>query len=160
MTIIRIRSYQPVDREFVLSLAPRLVLGIQPWRDPRKMEATMRGYIIESIESVESIEENVLEAAVFIAEDDLGERLGFATVERNTNFTGDPQAYLGELVVCEEAEGRGVGSALVGACEQWARDHGFTLLVLDTGGANKRARALYERLGFVEESVKLTKPLS
>ncbi|GAC1484679.1 MAG: hypothetical protein NVS2B12_39520 [Ktedonobacteraceae bacterium] len=156
---LHIRPYRSNDREFVLGLAPRLVLGIQAWRDPKKMEMTMRGYIMESIQSAEEGEEEGLEAAVFVAEDQDEVRLGFATVERNLHFTGEVQAYLGELAVREEAEGRGIGSALVGACEAWAREHGFTLLVLDTGGSNKRARELYQHLGFIEESVKLTKPL-
>jgi ribosomal protein S18 acetylase RimI-like enzyme len=126
------------------------------------MEMTMRAYILESINIVESIEHEGkgVEAAVFVAEDESGERLGFAAVEENQHFTGEMQAYIEELAVREEAEGRGVGSALVEACEQWARQHEFTLLVLDTSSANKRARALYGRLGFTEESVKLTKPLS
>jgi predicted N-acetyltransferase YhbS len=53
---------------------------------------------------------------VLIAEDEKGERLGFATVSHSTHFTGQSQAYIGELASSEKVEGRGVGSALVEAC--------------------------------------------
>ncbi|TMD75294.1 MAG: GNAT family N-acetyltransferase [Chloroflexi bacterium] len=36
--MLRVRQYVPADREFVLSLAPRLAIGIPPWRDPQKMK--------------------------------------------------------------------------------------------------------------------------
>ena len=55
-------------------------------------------------------------------EDEQGERLGFATVSHNTHFTGQPQAYIGELAANENAEGLGVGTALIEACEQWAHE--------------------------------------
>ena len=69
------------------------------------------------------------------------------------------QSYLGELAVREDIEGHGVGNALVKACEEWSRNQGYTLLVLDTGIANEQARYFYQRLGFQEESIKLTKLL-
>jgi GNAT superfamily N-acetyltransferase len=43
--------------------------------------------------------------------------------------------------------------------EEWGRDRGRDHLTLDTGAANGRARAFYAGLGYVEEDVKLTKPL-
>ncbi|MEO8971682.1 MAG: hypothetical protein ABI406_08800 [Ktedonobacteraceae bacterium] len=48
--MIRVRPYVPDDREFVLSLAPRLAIGIPPWRDPQKMIATAQGWITGNIE--------------------------------------------------------------------------------------------------------------
>lgn len=150
---IRVRPYVATDRPFVLSLAPRLVIGIPPWRDPEKMLATVQSWL-ES-----SIAHHGTETTVFIAEDEQGERHGFATVSRNRHFTGVGQAYIGELAVSEAAEGRGVGKALVAACEQWAREQGYPILVLDTGAANTRARAFYQRLGFLEEDIKLVKLL-
>jgi hypothetical protein len=49
---------------------------------------------------------------VLIAEDEKGEPLGFATVSHSTHFTGQPQAYIGELAIIEKVEGRGAGSAI------------------------------------------------
>lgn len=98
--------------------------------------------------------------AVFVVEDASGSVLGFISVAVQTEFTGEPQAYIGELAVDMAAEGLGIGQQILVVVEQWAADRGLTLLVLDTGAANARARRFYERNGFVVESVRLTKQLA
>ncbi len=151
--MIRVRPYDPADREFVLSLVPRLAIGIPPWRDPQKMIVTAQGWITESIE------QHGTKSRVFVAEDEQGERLGFATVSHNTHFTGEGQAYIGELVTNEKVEGRGVGKALTQACEQWARDQGYRLVSLTTGAANEQALGFYRHIGYLDEDVTLVKLL-
>ena len=151
--MIRVRSYVSADREFVLSLAPRLDIGIAPWRDPQKMIVTAGDWITGSIE------QHGQKTMVFVAEDELGERRGFATVSHNTHFTGEGQAYIGELATSEAAEGRGVGKALAQACEQWARDQGYRILSLATGAANERALGFYRHMGYLDEDVTLVKLL-
>ena len=96
---------------------------------------------------------------VFVAEDDRGQPLGFATVTHDTHFTGERQAYIGELATSAQAEGHGVGKALLQACEQWARDQGYRVLALATGAANQRALGFYHHLGYRDEDVKLVKLL-
>ncbi len=150
---IHVRPFVAADRAFVLSLAPRLVIGIAPWRDPEKMLATVREWLNGSIEN------HGEKTMVFVAEGAQGEPLGFATVSHARHFTGVGQAYIGELAVSEAAQGRGVGQALVEACEQWAREQGYGFLSLDTGAANARARGFYRHLGFQEEDVRLVKVL-
>jgi GNAT superfamily N-acetyltransferase len=152
-SVIRVRPYVSADREFVLSLAPRLAIGIAPWRDPQKMIVTARDWITGSIE------QHGQKTMVFVAEDEQGERLGFATVSHNTHFTGEGQAYIGELATSEAAEGRGVGKALAQACEQWARDQGYRILSLATGAANERALGFYRHMGYLDEDVTLVKLL-
>jgi len=151
--VLRVRQYVPADREFVLSLAPRLAIGIPPWRDPQKMIATVQGWITESIK------QHGNKTMVIVAEDEHGERLGFATVSHDTHFTGEGQAYIGELAISEETEGRGVGKALAQACEQWAREQGYRILSLATGAANERALGFYRHMGYLDEDVKLVKLL-
>jgi GNAT superfamily N-acetyltransferase len=151
--MIRVRPYVYADQEFILSLAPRLAIGIPPWRDPQKMIVTARGWITESIE------QDGTKTSVFVAEDEHGERLGFATVSHNTHFTGEGQAYIGELVTNEAAEGRGVGKALAQACEQWAREQGYRILSLATGAANERALGFYRHMGYQDEDITLVKLL-
>lgn len=151
--MIRVRPYIPADRDFILSLAPRLAIGILPWRDPERMIATARGWITESIE------QHGKKTMVFVAEDEQGERLGFATVSHSTHFTGLGQAYMGELAVREEAEGCGVGKAVAQACEQWSREQGYQFLSLTTGAANERALAFYRHLGYLDEDITLVKRL-
>ena len=151
--MLRVRQYVPADREFVLSLAPRLAIGIPPWRDPQKMIATVQGWITESIK------QHGNKTMVIVAEDEHGERLGFATVSHDTHFTGEGQAYIGELAISEETEGRGVGKALAQACEQWAHEQGYRILSLATGAANERALGFYRHMGYLDEDVKLVKLL-
>lgn len=148
---IRVRPYQSGDESFVLSLAPRLLTGMPPWRSPEKWLEAVQGWMAQDFEK------HGRQSMLFIAEDEQHERLGFANVAAARHFTGEPHAYLGELAVSEAAEGRGIGQALVHACEQWAREQGYRTLVLDTGATdNERARCFYEKLGFQLESVKLT----
>ena len=151
--MLRVRQYVSADHEFVLSLASRLAIGIPPWRDPQKMIATVQGWITESIK------QHGNKTMVIVAEDEHRERLGFATVSHDTHFTGEGQAYIGELATSEEAEGRGVGKALAQACEQWAREQGYRILSLATGAANERALGLYRHMGYLDEDVKLVKLL-
>jgi GNAT superfamily N-acetyltransferase len=152
-SVIRVRPYVPADREFVLSLAPRLAIGIPSWRDPQKMIVTAQGWITGSIE------QHGKKTMVFVAENEQGERLGFATVSHSTHFTDEGQAYIGELAASEVAERRGVGKALAQACEQWAREQGYRILSLATGAANEQALGFYRHIGYRDEDVTLVKLL-
>ncbi len=118
--MLRVRPLVSDDRAFVLSLAPRLAIGKQPWRDRNLWLATVEEWLVESIQ------QHGQKTMVWIAENEDGERVGFATVSHSTHFTGQPQAFIGELATVESAEGHGVGSVLVNACEQWARQQGYT----------------------------------
>jgi ribosomal protein S18 acetylase RimI-like enzyme len=151
--MIHVRPYLPEDRAFVLSLAPRLIIGMPAWRDPQLCLTAVQGWITESINK------HGLFSMVFIAEDDQGERLGFASITHETHFTGERQAYIGELATSEEAEGRGAGKALLQACEQWARDQGYRIITLVTGAANARALGFYRHLGYPDEDIRLVKLL-
>jgi ribosomal protein S18 acetylase RimI-like enzyme len=107
----------------------------------------------------ESINQHNQKTMIFLAEGEHGERLGFATVSHSEHFTGQPQAYIGELATSETAEAQGVGRALVAACEGWAREQRYALLTLSTGAGNTRALGFYHHLGFRDEDVTLTKLL-
>lgn len=151
--MIRIRPYTSDDHVFVLSLAPRLAIGKQSWRDLKLWINTVESWLAESIEQHEQ------KTMIFIATDEQEERVGFATVSHSTHFTGQPQAYIGELATSDGFENRGIGTALVRACEQWALEQGYALLALSTGAANTRALHFYHRLGFLDEDITLTKLL-
>jgi RimJ/RimL family protein N-acetyltransferase len=55
------------------------------------------------------------------------------------------------MAVAREWRGRGVGSALLAAAIEWARERGLHKLSLDVFPRNTRAIALYRKFGFVEE---------
>ena len=148
-----IRPYREDDRQALLRLAGRLTVGIAPWRSDAGMRAAAQTWVETSIAKIGP------EGAVFVAEHD-GEVVGFGSVLRELAFTGEMQAYIGELAVALGAEGKGIGRALLAAIERWALEQGLPLLVLDTGAANTRGLRFYARSGFQEESVRLTKVLA
>ena len=55
------------------------------------------------------------------------------------------------MAVAREWRGRGVGSALLAAAIEWAREHGLHKLSLGVFAHNAAAIALYRKFGFVEE---------
>lgn len=149
----RVRRATGADHAFLEALAPRLTIGIPSWRDPAVMLATVLRWLADDLEHMGA------DSTVFIAEAPDGTPVGAATIARSSHFTGVPQAELGELAVVAQVEGQGAASALLAACEGWAREHGFAFVSLGTGAANTRARAFYARHGYGEEDVRLTKAL-
>jgi len=75
--------------------------------------------------------------------------IGLATVHlRYTMNHETPIAQLTLLVVDERQRTRGIGRALVGAAEQWARSRGAKRLVVTTALQRADAHAFYEKLQF------------
>ena len=153
--VLRCRPLRPADRDFVLSLAARLeAAGMPPWREPQAMRAFHRRYA-EALLATEGPEQLAL-----IAEDAAGRPLGVVHVTgAESGLSGEAQGYLATLAVAAEAEGQGVGRALMAAAEEWARSRGYRLLALEVFAANERARAFYRRLGYQEETLTLVKEL-
>ena len=146
-----IRPYREDDHDVIIGLATRLAIGIAPWRSAKGMIAAAHGWVETAVTGIGE------DQAIFVAEDTSGAVVGFVSVAKQREFTGEDQAYIGELVVDASAEGMGIGQRLLATVESWAIERGLPLLVLDTGAANGRARRFYERNGFLEESVRLTK---
>lgn len=149
--VLRIRSCTPDDRNAVLALAPRLTIGVAPWRDSSAVQRAVRGWLIDSLADPGT--------EVLVADDPTSGVVGVVTVGTRAHFTGEVDAYIGELVVAELHEQRGVGRALVSAAEEWAVRQGCGCITLETGAANADARAFYRRLGYGEEDVRLTRVL-
>ncbi len=64
---------------------------------------------------------------------------------------------IANLAVAKEAEGKGVGKALMGSAEAWSKERGYRYLSLYVFGTNRHARAFYEKLGYGEDRLELTK---
>lgn len=152
---LRIRQARPEDREFIISLLPRLVeFGPPPWRDPAEMTATDVQVLSESL-SLQSPD-----VAIYIAEDDEGTALGFIHLKTTTDyFTREEHGHVADIVVAPEGEGRGVGRALMAAGEGWARGRGYRWLTLSVFVRNVRAREFYKRLGYGEDTMRYLKEL-
>lgn len=149
-----IRSAQPDDAPFLERLAERLTIGIPPWRDATAMVAAARGWLLVDLERAGGAD-----AAMYLAETDDASPIGAVSVCRSKHFTGALEAYIGELAVIAAWEGRGVASALLAEAETWARLAGLPFITLATGAANDRALAFYARHGYLNEDVRLAKPL-
>jgi len=151
-----IRPAAPPDRAFVLNLAARLVDGFDAPSLRTKTE------LIEgdrrALEAWFDAPSNPDEA-MMIADVD-GTPAGVAYLVTLVDYFNErPHAHLSVLAVEKAAEGRGVGSALLAACEQWARGRGSDRLTLSALVTNARARALYERKGFGGEYIRYVLPL-
>ena len=152
---VRIRAARPEDRAFILELVPRLMaFGPPPWREAAQMSATDAEVISNALNDPDP------GTAIFIAETLDGTPLGFVHMNSPVDyFTREEYGHVSDVVVVPQAEGRGVGRALMAAGEEWARTRGYRLLVLNAFVKNTRARAIYEKLGFVEEMIKYVKEL-
>jgi GNAT superfamily N-acetyltransferase len=75
------------------------------------------------------------------------------------DFFGLKHGHISVIAVTPEAEGRGVGRALMEHAEAWTKRRGHSLLTLNVFAANERARRFYERAGYAPEVVKYSKPL-
>jgi ribosomal protein S18 acetylase RimI-like enzyme len=151
---IHVRSYQPGDHAQVMTLAPRLAEWVAPWRDPAAVLNAVHGWVQDSIDAL-----GQPGRAVYLAID--GDVVvGVVTVCERAHFTGQVDAYVGELAVRAGMERRGIATELMKAAEAWAARRGLPFLTLDTGAANQPARSLYHALGYREEDVRLTKAIS
>lgn len=146
-----IRPVREEDRRALLELSPRLTIGAAPWRDPARFSAAARGWIESSLASAHEAGHAVLIALLD------GRVAGLVSLVERRHFTGEMDAYIGELVTDEALEGRGAGRALITAAERWAAGRGLSRITLDTGAGNSRARRFYEWIGFEEEEIRFSK---
>ena len=149
----QIRPFRPGDRSQVLALAPRLTEGVAPWRDPAAVRRAAQNWVQTSIDTVGQPGH-----AVYVAI--ASERVvGVVTIREQTHFSGQTDAYVGELAVASGMERMGIATALMNAAETWTAQRGLAFLTLHTGAANLPARGLYRRMGYEEEELLLTKAI-
>jgi ribosomal protein S18 acetylase RimI-like enzyme len=147
----QIRPYRPGDRTQVLALAPRLTEGAARWRDPAAVRRVAQSWVQTSIDTAAQPGR-----AVYVAVAG-GQVVGVVSIREQSHFTGQTDAYVGELAVAPGMERRGIATALMNAAEAWAAQRGLAFVTLHTGAANQPARGLYRRLGYHEEELLLTK---
>jgi aminoglycoside 6'-N-acetyltransferase I len=91
--------------------------------------------------------------AVFVAERRRGTVVGFVEVSLRPSANGcdgRPVGYLEGWFVVPERRRQGIGRALVGAGEAWARAHGARWMASDAYLTNAVSRAAHARLGYAE----------
>lgn len=74
--------------------------------------------------------------------------VGFATLFWTwQTLSASRAAVMNDLYVAEHARGAGLADALIAACADAAREHGARALVWQTAKDNRRAQAVYDRVG-------------
>jgi phosphinothricin acetyltransferase len=89
---------------------------------------------------------------MLIAEDD-GRAVGWAFAhDQNAElFVVAPErrhGFLAEIFLMPQARGKGLGRALIAACEDWARGRGHKLLTIGVLAKNPSAIRAYEGVGY------------
>lgn len=155
MPAIELRTARLEDRDFLLSLSPRLSGVPGPaWHDLAAMEGFQDRYMASTFAAVEGA------AQTLIAWSADGKRLGYIHMRPGKDgVTEEPCGYVSLLAVDKEAEGLGVARLLMDEAEAWARALGYRFLSLDVFADNRHAVELYERRGFKTETLRMVKPL-
>ena len=155
VTTPHIRLARADDDEFILSLVPRFVaFDLPSWRKRSETLAGIRDDIARHLRELPPA------SHLYVAEDEDqdAERLGFLHLQTQKDFfTGVLNCHISDLVVAPESDGNGIGSALLGFAERWAKEHRCRYLTLGVFPANERARALYERHGYGIETLRMAK---
>jgi GNAT superfamily N-acetyltransferase len=90
--------------------------------------------------------------AVYLLARENGQVVGHTMLRRHSWYAevqaGPDPAEINALHVYEQ--GRGIGTAIIAAAEELARDWGYSAIGLGVGLDNPGARRLYERLGYRE----------
>ncbi len=151
---IHIRPAVRDDMAFVEKLYERVEATGEPhWRQEGPSP-----YTTSWIEHI--IDINPGDQVLLIAEDHLQQRLGYTWALSLLDFdTIESRGHIAGVGVMPAAEGRGIGSLLVEAAEEWCRKQGFREVTLHCYVANERAQRLYQRLGYENEWYRMRKGL-
>jgi RimJ/RimL family protein N-acetyltransferase len=145
--MFRVRAAEPADAGRLVELARKV--GAEPegwlitggdWRSAGEERRYLRSVNRHS------------DAAVFVAETN-GAIVGRLSVARDIHPASEHVADVG-LMVGQEHRRLGVGTALMQAAEQWAREAGIEKLELHVFPHNDPAIALYEQLGYQREGLR------
>jgi ribosomal protein S18 acetylase RimI-like enzyme len=148
-----LRLATPADVDQILELFPRLAAFDLPAN--RSAEDLWRG-------DAELLRLWGVGAApqclVYIAVNTEQSILGIAMAQlREELLSHEPSAHLEVIVVRDDAQGQGLGKALIQTIEQAVRAQGARSITLHVFAANSRARAVYERLGYSGELIRYIK---
>ena len=98
------------------------------------------------------IADPVHEGMQFIARDDAGRAIGFATVFWLwSTLSGARVGLMNDLFVAPAGRGSGAAEALIERCRAACRERGAVRLTWQTAKDNARAQAVYDRIGGVRE---------
>jgi GNAT superfamily N-acetyltransferase len=88
------------------------------------------------------------QARALVALDGSGRIQGWVHVYGRYHLESDRTAEIGGLVVAPESRGQGIGRALMGEAEAWAREHGYGQVRLGSNVLRDEAHRFYQNLGY------------
>jgi GNAT superfamily N-acetyltransferase len=153
--VATIRAARPTDETTLVGMLYLLAdFPIPRWRTARQIADADLRILLEALHRPDPA------TSILVAEDPPGTAVGFVfATTRQDYFTGRPHAHIEVLAVRPAAQGRGIGRTLIGAVEDWARRRGHAHVTLNVFADNTRARTVYQRLGYLAETVHYVKPL-
>jgi hypothetical protein len=86
---VAIRQVEPSDHEYVMRLAPRLLVGVDGSRPAALVRKAIQGWVDESVKSPGSDDR-----AAWVAEHD-GSIIGFVSVSVEDHWCGEKDAWVG-----------------------------------------------------------------
>lgn len=93
------------------------------------------------------------ESAIFLAQDEQGQALGFVQLYPTFSSIDAHRAWLlSDLFTAPSARGRGVGRLLMNTAREFALETGAKSMMLETATDNFTAQGLYESLGYVRDT--------
>jgi ribosomal protein S18 acetylase RimI-like enzyme len=153
MPTLAFRVATPADLPSLEQLAARMAnFALPSWRTAGEITGADRQAMANAVMTADP------DSEVFVAERD-GVIAGCLHMIVTADFFGRRHAHMSVIATSTEAEGSGVGRALMVLAEDWARSRQLPLITLNVFAANARARRLYERAGFEVEVLKYAKPL-
>lgn len=153
MTAIRVAV--PQDEARLVALLPALAdFPLPEWRTAKQVADADLAILRQALHSPDPLN------SIFVAEEPAGSIAGFIfSTTRQDYFTGKPHAHVEVLTVSDASRGKGVARSLIEAAETWARNRGYSNVTLNVFARNTRASAVYEKLGYSQETVHYIKPL-
>lgn len=152
---VHVRAATAADREFIAGVVPRLrAFGPPPLRPADALDRAERETLERALDDPQPDE------TLLVGELD-GEPAGVAYALAETDyFTREKHGHLSVIAVAESGEGKGVGRALLSAVEAWSAAQGHRFITLNVFADNHRARAVYERAGYGQDTIRYAKELA
>lgn len=143
---VQIRPYAPSDIGELRAIASRSHRDSRFYADPRFTMARANALYETWIERACTDHGH---AVLVPARDE--RPVGYVTCRLDEGMIG----HIGLIAVADSAQGLGVGRALVAAALSWCRERGACAANVVTQGRNLPAQRLYQRSGFVSQSLEL-----
>jgi len=154
MTLLSIRPGERGDQAAILALAERLAAFGPTTRPAQEIATRERRALADALARPSP------GSALLVAHQRDRGLVGVLLLEtRRDYFTDQAHGHVAILAVAREAEGQGVGQALLDEADEWGRRRGFRRLTLAVFADNARAKEFYARLGWRTELETLFKTL-